>query len=124
MQNGRRLAGYIGVTSQPQNKSRESIAMTAPVITIPKAESIAMTTPVISSSQFMAFTLPSMYNLSTAPIPSDPSVTLEEVPGALKAVTRFSGLWNMKNCQPKLEELFETLRKDNLRFKVLLLYGL
>mmetsp|Transcript_17641 Transcript_17641/g.21723 ORF Transcript_17641/g.21723 Transcript_17641/m.21723 type:complete len:132 (+) Transcript_17641:304-699(+) len=44
----RRLAGYIGVLSKPQNESKtaqkpETIAMTAPVVMKPKPEPIAMT---------------------------------------------------------------------------------
>ena len=73
----RRLAGYIF----GGNEGEEKIAMTAPV-----TETLGVARPQL------AFTMPRAYDsLESLPQPSDPVVTLVEVPARTVAVIGFSG---------------------------------
>lgn len=80
-----RLFRYIS----GENKANTKISMTSPVIT---SEKIAMTSPVINASNSMAFVVPSKYNRETVPEPTDPEVTIKEVPERYIASVRFRGL--------------------------------
>jgi hypothetical protein len=124
----RRLAKYIGVFTTPMNKARETadgdslqpspeaVAMTAPVLTSqsePSPEAIAMTAPVVTSTastgkatRSMAFLLPSKYTIDTAPTPTDPLVTLRQVPARTVVAHRFSG--NIRHNEAG--ELLDNLR--------------
>ena len=66
------------------NRTREKVAMTAPVSQEPQGESIAMTAPVgqrrVGERWAVSFTMPASYTLDTLPIPADPEVTLRQVP--------------------------------------------
>lgn len=114
----RRLAGYIGVTSAPQNKANNKIAMTAPVITetAPSNQRIAMTAPVITetkdSKQMMSFTLPSKFSMENTPVPIDSKVRIRQMPAQTRAVMTFAGSWDMTNCGPKVKELIAAVKKD------------
>lgn len=59
---------------------------------------IAMTAPVLQArdeSQWsLAFVVPAAYAPGAIPKPVEPNVTIEEVPGGLYAVLRFSGRWS------------------------------
>jgi len=91
------LAGYIF----GGNTSRESIAMTAPVVMgavkpAGTAEKIAMTAPVVMSAGdgtpgTMRFVMPSRFkSLAELPRPNDTRVRLVEVPARTVAVSSFS----------------------------------
>lgn len=95
------LARYIGVFGEAENQGSNKISMTAPVLVSP--ERISMTAPVLVSpdgsktrGDTMAFVLPgSKYKLvSDAPKPSNPNVTLRQLPERLQAVHTFS--WNFR----------------------------
>ena len=138
-----KLAGYIGVLSDPQNESREGIAMTAPVAmqrdggdggnhdkTTKKGEKIAMTAPVAmhrdgaagdgvdaassgGSTKKMQFFLPSKYDsLDKIPTPTNPDVTIAEVPPAMGAVHRYSGTFSETKSRKKAKALVEALNAD------------
>ena len=71
--------------------------MTAPVLVGDVAE-IAMTAPVLGATSWngsggeeMAFILPAEFTLATAPVPTDPEVSLTTIPARRVAVTTFSG---------------------------------
>ncbi len=91
----RLLAGYIFGA----NTTRGSIAMTAPVAQSSasnSSETIAMTAPVATARDasgrwVIRFFMPASFTLATLPTPTDPRVTLVEVPGETMAVLRFSG---------------------------------
>ena len=72
---------------------------------------IAMTAPVVESSSNgvnrMAFMLPSEYKLDNAPRPTNPAITLKEMPVRIIASIRYSGRWTDKNVakyKAKLEQ--------------------
>jgi hypothetical protein len=85
----RRIAGYIF----GGNRTRTSIAMTAPVAQA--SQTIAMTAPVAQAqdggSQLIQFFMPKEYTLDSLPVPNDPAVQLVAVPAQTMAVLRFSG---------------------------------
>ncbi len=96
----RRLAGYIfGANTQAA-----SIPMTAPVVesrSAPAASAkIPMTAPVAQSQSAngawtITFYMPQKYSLQTLPKPSRPGIEIHQVPAAIDAVYRFSGIPNI-----------------------------
>lgn len=82
------------------NTLETKIDMTTPVVQ-GQSTKIAMTAPVVESSSngvsSMAFMLPSEYTLDSAPRPTNPAITLKEIPVRLVASIRYSGRWTDKN---------------------------
>lgn len=97
-----------------ENVSKVSIPMTSPVqqtsLTEVASEKIAMTSPVQQRKNDLgwsvAFMLPSKFNIETAPMPINESISLREIPPRLMAVLRYSGRWTQRNFdkQSKLLE--------------------
>lgn len=95
----RLLAKYIGVFGTPENEGGQSISMTAPVVMEEKAShtSIAMTAPVTmqqeeNGKKTMQFILPKKFDsMDKIPKPTNPAVSIVEVPPAVGAVHTFSG---------------------------------
>ncbi len=90
------------------NRSREKIAMTAPVSQQPKGEKIKMTAPVgqqrVQQGWAVSFMMPSSYTLETLPEPEDPAISLRQVPARQMAAVRYSGFWSEKGyLRNKLE---------------------
>jgi SOUL heme-binding protein len=110
-----RLFDYIS----GKNQSKQKIAMTAPVLQEPKPEKITMTAPVFQEQSgqkwTMRFVLPSQYQLATAPQPTDPAVSIMEIPAKKVAVLQFSGFLNKNNIAEKKEELSAWLKENNLK---------
>jgi hypothetical protein len=110
----RRLAGFIF----GNNRTKESIEMTAPVTTT-RSEKIAMTAPVETSRKgddmVMAFMMPSQYTLETLPEPIDPGVFIRQVPERVMAVLKFSGSWSEERFQEQTGKLQEWLRKHDVK---------
>lgn len=96
------------------NKGKSKISMTAPVIT---PEKIAMTSPVVSYEDSMSFIVPSIYNRETVPEPTDPHITIQELPARTMAVLRFSGWARSGTVEAKKRLLLDTLRRNNLGAK-------
>lgn len=113
----RLLFGYIS----GDNRRREEIAMTAPVTQAPAGgEKIAMTAPVIqtpagSGTYTFSFVMPSHYTLDTLPEPTDPRVTLRQMPGQLVAARRFSGTWGEENYRSNEKALLEAVAAAGLK---------
>ena len=92
----KRLFGYIS----GDNRSRDKVAMTAPVSQKPVTEKIKMTAPVtqqrVQEKWAVSFMMPASYTLETLPEPEDPKVTLRQVPARRMAAVRYSGSWSEK----------------------------
>mgnify|MGYP003751714673 CR=1 FL=1 len=115
----KRLFAYIS----GENRLRTKIAMTAPVIademcTIGGSENLAMTMPVLSEQQGQrwryAFVLPASYSIDTAPIPTNPEVSVSVVPRKRVAVIRYSGSWSDHAMREKSKSLGNWIAANNL----------
>ena len=100
------------------NRSREKVAMTAPVSQQPQGEKIAMTAPVAQQRAeerwAVSFMMPASYTLETLPTPEDPQVALRQVPARRVAAVRYSGSWSEKGYRRNLEELESWMRAKGL----------
>ncbi len=80
------------------NKSRGTIAMTAPVSQERQGEKISMTAPVsqqrIEGKWAVSFMMPASYTMETLPTPDDPAIRLRQVPARRMAAVRYSGFWS------------------------------
>ena len=102
------IAGYIF----GNNKKRQKIAMTTPVIIDDETK----------DSKF-SFVMPSEYTLDTLPEPIDSRVKLVKVEPYKVAVLRFSGFFRDNNYKKHKEELIHYLERDNLRFSRIISAG-
>jgi len=100
------------------NRSREKVAMTAPVSQQSKGEKIAMTAPVaqqrVREQWAVSFMMPAAYTLETLPAPEDPQVTLRQVPARRIAAVRYSGSWSEKGYLRHKSELESWMRAKGL----------
>jgi hypothetical protein len=91
-----RLFRYIS----GDNKSRDKVAMTAPVSQQPTGEKIKMTAPVGQQAEqqgwAVSFMMPATYTMETLPHPLNPQVSLRQVSARLMAAVRYSGFWSEK----------------------------
>jgi len=107
-----RLFRYIS----GENRSRDKVAMTAPVSQEPMGQKIQMTAPVsqepmgqkiqmttpvgqrsVQDRWSVSFMMPASYTMETLPAPEDPKVMLRQVPARRMAAVRYSGFWSEKN---------------------------
>jgi hypothetical protein len=83
------------------NRSRNNVAMTAPVSQKPVGEKIKMTSPVeqmrVQEKWVVSFMMPNSSAIETLPEPEDPKVTLRQVPARRMATVRYSGFWTEKS---------------------------
>jgi len=92
------------------------VKMTAPVV----SQEIKMTAPVLSDfsgSGYMAFVMPSEFNLETTPEPADSRVKIEEVPARIVGVLRFSGSWSEDHFREKTKELLQEIADAKIKTK-------
>jgi len=102
------LAEYIGVFGEPKNQSRQAMAMTAPVITVP--QKMEMTAPVFSDKETMSFVLPFEYqSISQCPVPTDKRIELKEIPARIVAVYPFSGWYSPDVGQQHFQTFYSEL---------------
>jgi hypothetical protein len=104
--------GFLFQYISGDNRTKQEIRMTAPVITSQKIE---MTTPVISTSNCMAFILPFRYSLKTAPEPLNPNIRLKQIDERKLAVIRFRGRTMESDVTKKTKLLLATLNKKNIK---------
>ena len=111
----RRLFNYIS----GENRTKESISMTAPVNQKSSSEKIAMTAPVnqqqSEGNYAVSFLMPSKYTMETLPEPLDSSVRLRLIPARKIAAVRYSGSWSRTKYEAKKILLEEYIRDKGLR---------
>ena len=110
-----RLFDYISGA----NTGARDIAMTAPVLDTESAEGakIAMTAPVLQGrdgAREMVFVLPEDMTPQTAPVPTDPRVSLATIPPRRVAVVRYSGFLSRKASREEAR-LRDWLARKGLR---------
>jgi hypothetical protein len=109
-----RLFRYIS----GDNQSRNKIAMTAPVSQERAREKIKMTAPVsqqrVQDKWAVSFMMPAEYTLETLPEPSNPSVTLRQVPERRMAAVRYSGFWSEERYLEHKQALESWIRAKGL----------
>ena len=114
----RRLFNFIS----GNNRTKESIAMTALVNQKGSSEKIKMTAPVnqqqYAGKYAVSFLMPSKYTMKTLPEPLDANVKLRTTPAYKAAVIRYSGSWSQKRY---LEH--RTLLEDFVQRKGLKIIG-
>jgi len=110
----RKLFRYIS----GDNVSSNSIAMTAPVSQEARGNRIAMTAPVgqqsVKGGWAVSFMMPAGYTLQTLPMPTDPTLSVREVPARRVAVIRYSGTWTQKRYLGNKEQLESWIRNKGL----------
>ena len=114
----KRLFGYIS----GDNEAASSISMTAPVMALDEnrssEEEISMTAPVTGQQTQLgwrfAFVLPTSYTLDTAPVPSNTSVKLKQIPARKVAAVRYTGTWNETAYEENLEFLQHWMERNRL----------
>ncbi len=93
------------------NKARDSIPMTAPVIT---SQKIPMTAPVISNATSMSFVMPAGTTRDDIPDPLDSRVRIVTLPEREIAVIRFSGYASTEDVNAATSRLQEGLKNDGI----------
>ena len=110
-----RLFRYIS----GDNRSRDKVAMTAPVSQEPMGNKIKMTAPVgqrrAQGKWAVSFMMRASYTLETLPEPEDPEVKLRQVPARRMAAVRYSGFWSEKNYLRYKLELESWINERGLR---------
>ncbi len=102
----RTVAGYIFGGNQAQQK----IAMTAPVIMK------------MGDSASMSFVMPSEYKMQDLPTPSSNQVKLVQENSKILAVIRFGGYSNSEKIKKHADQLYSTLKSNNIKYRGELLY--
>ena len=102
------------------NEGGQEVAMTAPVETGTRGTEIAMTAPVEtaetkaagdgSTQVTMRFLLPGKFTPETAPVPTNPKLSLVELPAETMAVLRFSGFGWRDTVMEKRDTLMRRLK--------------
>ena len=111
----RRLFKYIS----GKNRTKESIAMTAPVNQKESSEKIKMTAPVNQQSYegkyVVSFMMPSKYTMETLPEPLDANVKLRTTPAYKAAAFRYSGSWSQKRYLEHRNLLNNFIKRKGLK---------
>jgi hypothetical protein len=102
------------------NKQKEKVKMTSPVVSSEASQEIKMTTPVLSEfsdSGYMAFVMPEEFTIESTPEPLDDRVKIEEVPARLLGVLRFSGGWSEEKFETQTKTLLDELANAKISTK-------
>jgi hypothetical protein len=93
------------------NKARDSIPMTAPVIT---SQKIPMTAPVVSDAASMSFVMPAGSTREEIPDPLDSRVRIVTLPEREVAVIRFSGYASPEDVDAATSRLQDGLKSEGI----------
>jgi len=93
------------------NKARDKIPMTAPVIT---SQKIPMTSPVVSNATSMSFVLPAGKTREETPDPLDSRVRIIALPEREVAVIRFTGYASPQEVDAVMVRLQDGLEKAGI----------
>ena len=111
----RRLFKYIS----GNNRTKESIAMTAPVNQKESSEKIKMTAPVNQQSYegkyIVSFLMPSKYTTETLPEPLDTNINLRLIPAHKAVAIRYSGTWSQKRYLEHRKLLDNFIKRKGLK---------
>jgi effector-binding domain-containing protein len=102
------------------NVQKKKVKMTSPVVSQETSQEIKMTSPVLSefsNEGYMAFVMPSEFELESTPLPLDSRVKIEEVPSRTVAVLRFSGNWSEAHFEEKTKNLLEEIANAKVKTK-------
>lgn len=118
------VAGYIF----GGNVKKESIAMTAPVISEAKnSETISMTAPVLAETagnlHTISFVMPRSHSMESLPVPTDNRVKIVEVPTKKFAVLMFSWYMTDSHRTNMEKKLLSYLSRDMVTTKGGLIYA-
>lgn len=110
-----RLAGYIF----GRNVQKQEMAMTTPVF----RESIDYIETLDQASQntpdhnkwIMSFVMPSSFDLTTLPKPSDPTVIIQSIPAKKVAVLRYTGSLNQTSISKHSQMLLAWLEGQHIK---------
>jgi hypothetical protein len=105
------------------NVSKESVAMTTPVLENEKlevSEKVSMTAPVLeqkieNNKRIITFTAPKKYTLETLPKPNSDKINFVQIQSKKYAVHTFSWYYTSNRIETKKKYLLELLQKDNLK---------
>ena len=101
--------GAAGTTPPPAGGSATASAHATPGAAPAASERISMTAPVTTEGSGnrwrMHFVMPSKYTMATLPVPTDPRVTLREVPPRQVAARTFSGFVTEARVSAETEAL-------------------
>ncbi|MGM0386783.1 MAG: SOUL family heme-binding protein, partial [Actinomycetota bacterium] len=117
---GNRAFGVLLAFISGRNSTRGKVAMTAPVVQEQASTRIQMTSPVVQESgaesgrQVVAFVMPVEFTLDTLPTPSDPGITVRQVPIHVAAVTTFTGRWTERSYLERVAELRTAVKRAGL----------
>ena len=97
------LVPGTSVVAQKNDKTSESIAMTAPVMATSEG-----------NSQIISFGMPRSYTMETLPTPNDPRVKIVMIPTKKYAVLRFSWYHSDTRVKKMQKKLLSTLARDGV----------
>ncbi len=111
----RPLVGYL----RGQNRTNESLAMTAPVLQL-RGDSEAgqaaetVTTQTSPGRYLVSFVMPRGSTQDSLPDPGDARVAIRSVPEELAAASRYSGRWTSSSYHRQVVQLLEAVRDGGL----------
>ena len=101
------------------NRSRNKVAMTAPVTQQDAGEEISMTAPVTQQESkgryVVSFMMPASYTMETLPEPNNPAVRIRQVPSQRMATVRYSGTWSKRRYDENKSALDEWIKAQGLK---------
>ena len=114
---GNRAFGVLISFISGNNTQRGKVSMTAPVLqqSEPDDAAPAHADPDAPLRRHrVAFVMPSSYSLATLPAPTDPRITIRELPAQDMAARTFSGRWSERTYREQLAALRRDVSEGDL----------